>query len=175
MLRRSFCGAAVALALLSHRAQAIDIDGWNGTKWGMSEAQVQRIFSGRLRRPSMPAFAGTDLQRGTYLEIDGFRTGDLEFQLQFDFWKNKLGRVHLIQASDGKSKLILEALESKYGLPMSQAPLESDWVCGRTHIKLVSPNDFVDLTYVDAEWDRDDPEAIKAARDAEIRERADHF
>jgi hypothetical protein len=117
-----------------------NLEGFQGTNWGMSEKQVQEIFDGKLSH-WINTETPSNLFGLRHYDVDG-----CDFSVDFRFDRDGLSRVGMQLNNDTKIEcpgLILETLIGKYGLPSTDRPLiRSDsgshmrlWYLGNTKIR----------------------------------------
>jgi hypothetical protein len=100
----------VAIALVSGITHPVfgfeqHLDGFQGTKWGMSEQQVQEVFEGKLVNAVIPG------SPSKILKLKHYNIDECNVYLDFYFDAAKLSRVGLhlndetqIQCPDGSSR-----------------------------------------------------------------------
>ena len=113
------------------------LDGFPGTRWGMSEQQVQEAFLGKLTNISIPGSPSKVLGLKHY-DIDKC---DCYVSFEFDA-TGLLSRVGVGLNDETQiecPKMILEILIGKYGVPTTDEPLISGnptrmrkWYLGNT-------------------------------------------
>jgi hypothetical protein len=128
-----------------------NLDGFQGTKWGMSERQVQEIFEGNLSHWKNKNWSGTTI---TVFGLKHYDIDGCDFSLEFEFDHAGLARVGLQLNDETKIAcpgLIVETLVGKYGLPTTERPLVSLpnpsghmrlWYIGATRIREIDTAPF---------------------------------
>jgi len=127
------------------QAYTQNIEGWNGTRWGMSIAEVQKIFTGL--QPTSPAANGA-----TRLVLKGFSLNSYTYDVSFAFGANGLSAVNLQQVGGTPEvgfNLLLNNLKEKYGQPASTNSLGAvKWILPSTEITLLRVNQILILSYI---------------------------
>lgn len=116
--------AAVLLTAAEAPAREADLAGWDGTRWGMTEAELGALFGKRLRRVD-PPLVYDDATVGRFLPEAEF--GELPFRALFQM--DEEGRLQQVllerrdaQATPAAFAAALDELQARYG--------EADLVCG---------------------------------------------
>ncbi len=127
------------------QAYTQDIEGWNGTRWGMSIAEVQKMFTGL--QPTDPSVSGD-----TRLMLKGFNLNSYTYNVVFVFGANGLRAVNLEQSGGMAAvgfNLLLNDLKEKYGSPASVNSLGAvKWILPSTEITLLQVNQILILSYI---------------------------
>ena len=104
-----------------------DIDGWQGTKWGMTPDEVQRVLSYPTSVADLASVCGEKCDEGAALQLDDYDLSGQHFMVRFWFTKPEM-RLHAVSmyakpsgdASDkGGFTKIKDYLQAVYGLPQS--------------------------------------------------------
>lgn len=133
-------------------AAELNLDGFQETRWGMTEAQVQEIYHGKLERWTK-AFPGVgDVLPPKSFLLFGMQHYDIDqcdFSLDFDFKDKRLSKATLglndMTRLDCTRKIV-DILVRKYGAPRidepSTAPYSEShlrtWFVGNTMIREVN-------------------------------------
>ena len=122
-----------------------NIEGWNRTRWGMSIAEVQKIFTGL--QPDSPTVNGEPR-----LVLKGFSLNSFTYDVSFAFGVNGLRAVNLEQVGGDAEvgfSLLLNDLKEKYGQPTSTNSLGAvKWILPSTEIILLRVNQILILSYI---------------------------
>jgi hypothetical protein len=126
------------------QAYTQDIQGWNGTRWGMSVNEVRAIFPGiQAGEPSAtgnPRFV-----------LSNFAVNGLTYKVSFVFDKSGLMAVNLSQEGSRavlSASMLLQDLQEKYGRPAAKNSLGTiKWILPSTEISLLSIGDMTILSY----------------------------
>lgn len=116
------------------QSYTLDIQGWNGTKWGMSVDEVKKLFPGI--QPSSPTTTGDS----RYVLKD-FNVKRTNYDVSFVFGSKGLRVVNLDQKGKNVElsfRVLLQDLQEKYGRPASQNSIgEIKWILPSTEISLL--------------------------------------
>jgi len=88
------------------------LDGFQDTRWGMSESQVQEIYGGKLARWTTRAI--------THFGLKHYDVNQCDFTVEFIFDGKGLSHVALTLNDQTKSECtdkVIQSLRSKYGPP----------------------------------------------------------
>jgi len=114
---------AIMMLMMDGIAPAIayetKLDGFQGTRWGMSEREVQGVFNGQLTYWTKEGGDGKDLQ---HFGIRRYEVDGCKFYADFEFNSGNLSRVSLNLDDDRQIECLTKMgtlITGKYGQPTS--------------------------------------------------------
>lgn len=122
MIRRGLAiavWAVVSVGALPAVAYETNVNGFPGTKWGMSEREVQAAIKGKLTHWTSRSDDGKEFP---HFGIRNYDIDGCNFYVDFEFTESKLSRVSLNLDGDTQIKCptqIATILTGKYGQPKS--------------------------------------------------------
>ncbi len=153
---KPFVGVALALVALLITSPALakeqakagkSLGGWADTRWGMTEADLKKLYPGKIEKASEEYQA-----KGWALKMEGYQFEGQTYTVYFTMTDGKLASVTLTtgpseSARDDQYRKLSRMFEQKYGPPTSQDPPEkfpprqflysTEWELKDTKIALV--------------------------------------
>ncbi|MGE0723579.1 MAG: hypothetical protein AB7O45_04355 [Alphaproteobacteria bacterium] len=139
--------AAALLLALATPAAATDLPGFHATRWGMTQAEIDRLYGARLRKPERPIrYHGARVEAALPLIMFDGQTYTAQFQL--DDRDGRLQQVLVERRGGGTSEerfaALVAALEDRLGAPglacrrVSDPPSHSVvWTAGTTTVHAI--------------------------------------